>query len=112
MKMESSLPDSCIRGPELRDPQAIQEQIAQQDGAALEIYGAGIALVQRVWQLLPLQQRLHERQAARTFLLHQLRVIEQQAPQVVSTALACFDQQQRQGQVPISVPTEDTADLG
>jgi hypothetical protein len=33
--------------------------------------------VRRVWQLLKLQPQLREERAARAFLLHQLRVIEQ-----------------------------------
>ncbi len=95
MTSRQPFPDSCIRGPELHDPQAIQQQIAQQDEAALECYHAGLALVRRVWQLLKLQPQLREERAARAFLLHQLRVIEQQHPQAVSATLALFDEQRR-----------------
>jgi hypothetical protein len=95
MTTRQLFPDSCIHGLELHDPQAIQQQIAQQDEAALECYHAGLALVRRVRQLLKLQPQLREERAARAFLLHQLRVIEQQHPQAVSAALALFDEQRR-----------------
>jgi len=95
MTTRQPFPDSCIRGPELHDPQVIQQQIAQQDEAALECYHAGLALVRHAWQLLKLQSQLREKRAARAFLLHQLRVIEQQHPQAVGAALALFDEQRR-----------------
>lgn len=110
MAMKQPLPDSCIRGPELHDPQAIQQQIAQQDEAALECYCTGIELVQHVWRLLKMQQRLHERRAARTFLLHQLRVMEQQHPQGVSAALALFDQQRRSDRMVLTAPESAMAE--
>ncbi len=115
MAMRHPLPDSCIRGPELHDPQDIQHQIAQQDWAALESYGVGIDLVQRVWKLMEVRERMHERLKARAFLLHQLRSMEQQTSQAVSAALALFDQQ-RSDQVIDSAsaaqPAEESAEKG
>lgn len=112
--MKYPLPDSCIRGPELHEPQDIQQQIAQQDWAALESYRVGIDLVQRVWQLMEVQEQMQERRMARTFLLHQLRVMEQQTSQAVSAALSLFDQQQRSDQVMHSAsaaqPAEESAE--
>lgn len=108
MTTRQPFPDSCIRGPELHDPQTIQQQIAQQDESALECYYVGLALVRRVRQLLKLQPQLREEQAARAFLLHQLRVIEQQHPQAVSAALALFDEQRRGEWLALGAP-ESTA---
>lgn len=63
---------------------------------------------------MDVQERMHERLKARTFLLHQLRVMEQQTSQAVSAALALFDQQQRSDQVMHSVsavqPAEESAE--
>jgi len=110
MTTSQPFPDSCIRGPELHDPQAIQQQIAQQDEAALQCYHAGLALVRRVWQLLKLQPQLREEQSARAFLLHQLRVIEQQHPQAVSAALVLFDEQRRGERLPLGASDTVIAD--
>lgn len=77
-----------IRGPELRDPDAIARQIARQEVAALSEYAEGMLALLSAWQLLDAERRLGALRRERAFQLHRLELIEKRHPSAVSAALA------------------------
>ncbi len=89
--MTRTLPDSCIRGPEISDPGAISSEIGAADPAALAVYQHGADLLLSARALLDEQARLEELRQTRAFLLGQLRTLEQQHPVAFARALRAYD---------------------
>jgi hypothetical protein len=89
--MTRTLPDSCIRGPEISDPGAISREIGAADPAALAVYQHGADLLISAHALLDEQTRLGELRQTRAFLLGQLRTLEQQHPVAFARALRAYD---------------------
>jgi hypothetical protein len=56
-----TLPETCIRGPELSDPGVISAELQAADHAALAAYQRGIELLITARALLDAQTRLQER---------------------------------------------------
>ena len=89
--MSRTLPDSCIRGPEISDPRAISSEIGAADPAALAVYQHGADLLMSARALLDQHARLAELRQTRAFLLGQLRTLEQQHPAAFVRALRAYD---------------------
>jgi hypothetical protein len=92
-----SLPESCIRGPELSDPAVIAAEIQAAAPAALAAYQHGIELLITARTLLDAQLRLQELCQTRAFLLRQLETLERQHPDEFAAALAAYDWQRAAG---------------
>jgi hypothetical protein len=85
------LPETCIRGPEIRDPEALSAEIRAADAAALAAYQHGIELLISARAMLDTHARLAELRQTRAFLLGQLRTLEQRHPAAFASALAAYD---------------------
>lgn len=93
-----------IRGPELYEAGAIAAHIASQHHDALRLYAQGLTAVIKAWKLLAASQRLKTLYAERTFLVHQLEILEARDPRAVAAALA------RQRQTPAIAPAPSIPD--
>ena len=87
----TTLPDSCIRGPEMSDPTLISREIGAADAAALAAYHHGAELLSTARALLDQQTRLAELRQMRAFLVGQLRTLERRHPDAFARALAAYD---------------------
>jgi hypothetical protein len=104
-----SLPESCIRGPELSDPAHIAAEIQAVDQDALAAYQHGAELLIRARALLNAQTRLEELRQTRAFLLRQLETLERQDPEEFAAALAAYDRQRTEGRSPELEASQETA---
>ena len=104
-----SLPESCIRGPELSDPALIAAEIQAADQAALAAYQHGTELLITARTVLDAQARLQELCQTRAFLLRQLETLERQDPDQFAAALAAYDRQRTAGRSPREEANQETA---
>ena len=92
--MKLILPETCIRGPEISDPQALSAEICAVDAAALAAYQHGIELLIASRTMLDTHARVAELRQTRAFLLGQLKTLEQQHPSAFAAALAAYDRRE------------------
>lgn len=86
----TTLPESCIRGPELYDPLGIAAELRETDVVALQAYANGVALLSRAHTLLAVEARLAEAKRIRDFLIGQLVLLEARDTTLFDAALDSY----------------------
>jgi len=86
----TTLPEGCIRGPELFDPLGIATELRETDVVALQAYANGVALLSRAHTLLAAEARLTEAKRTRDFLIGQLVSLETRDTALFDAALASY----------------------
>jgi hypothetical protein len=85
-----TLPESCIRGPELFDPVRIAAELRGADALALQAYANGVSLLGQAHMLLAFETRLAEAKRTRDFLIGQLVSLEMRDTALFDAALASY----------------------